>query len=81
MDNLDKIKLFLEPKSVAILGVSRDSGEGSFNILDNLLSYGYEGKLYPVNPNASEILGIKAYSNLAEIGEDIDLAIVNLPRS
>ena len=78
---MTQMKQFMEPQSVAIIGVSRDTGEGTFNILEHLLSYGYQGRIYPVNPNASEILGIKAYSSITEVTEDIDLAIIATPRS
>lgn len=71
----------MEPQSVALIGISRYTGEGTFNILENLLSYGYQGKIYPVNPNASEILGIRTYSSITEVTEDVDLAIITTPRS
>ena len=66
---------------MALIGVSRYTGEGTFNILENLLSYGYQGRIYPINPNASEILGIKTYSSITEVSEDIDLAVITTPRS
>ncbi len=75
-----QMKHFMEPKSVAIIGASRHTGEDAFNILENLLSYGYKGKIYPVNPNASDILGIRCYPNVTQITEDIDLAVVVTPR-
>jgi len=77
----EQVKKFIEPESVALFGVSRRTGEGAFNILEHLLSYGYQGKVYPVNPNATEILGVKTYSRVADIGDEVDLAIINLPRS
>jgi acetyltransferase len=80
MDVVSQIKKFFEPKSVAIFGVSRRTGKDAFNILDNLLSYGYKGKIYPVNPNATEILGIKTYPDIQTVPEQCDLAILNLPR-
>ena len=81
MNVVEQMKKFVEPKSVALFGVSRRTGEGAHNILEHLLSYGYKGRIYPVNPNATEILGVKTYSRIADIGNEIDLAIINLPRS
>ncbi len=81
MNVAEQMKKFVEPKSVALFGVSRRTGEGAYNILEHLLSYGYQGKIYPINPNATEILGVKAYSRVADINDEIDLAIINLPRS
>ena len=75
------MKKFIEPRSVALFGVSRRTGENSRNILQNMLSNGYRGKLHPINPNATEILGMKAHHRVADIDEEIDLAIINLPRS
>lgn len=80
MDVVAQMKNFLEPRSVALLGVSRRTGEGTYNILEYLLDYGYQGKIYPVNPNAAEILGVKTYPHIADINAQIDLAVVNLPR-
>ncbi|MCK4262553.1 MAG: CoA-binding protein [Dehalococcoidia bacterium] len=81
MDIVRQLKHFLEPGSVAIIGASRRTGEDAFNVLENLLSYGYKGRIYPVNPNASEILGIRTYTQVKELPEKVDLAVVSLPRS
>ena len=70
------MKRFVEPESVAIVGATRKSGEFTMNILEHLISYGYAGKLYPINPNAGEILGIKAYADISEIADPIDLALI-----
>ena len=75
MTGVEDIKLFLEPKSVAIVGVPRHVGNGS-NVLENLLWYGYKGQIYPVNPRAKEILGIKCYPSVGELPGVVDLAII-----
>jgi acyl-CoA synthetase (NDP forming) len=80
MSTIDQMKLFFEPQSVAILGVSRKTGPGSFNILECLQLHGYPGKVYPVNPNAQEILGVRCYPSVDKIREPIDLAVVSLDR-
>lgn len=74
------MKHFMEPKSVAIIGISRRSGPGSYNIMENMLNDGYQGKIFPINPQAVEILGIKAYPNVREVAQTTDLAIISLPR-
>lgn len=81
MNIVDQMKLFFEPQSVAILGVSRKTGPGAFNILECLQLYGYQGKVYPVNPNAREILGIRCYPSVEDIREPVDLAVISLDRS
>jgi acyl-CoA synthetase (NDP forming) len=80
MNTVGQMKLFFEPRSVAILGVSRKTGPGSFNILECLKLHGYPGKIYPVNPNAQEILGVRCYPSVDQIREPIDLAVVSLDR-
>ncbi len=70
----------MEPKSVAIIGISRRSGPGSYNLMENMLEYGYECEIYPINPNAEDILGVKAYPGVKDVGQEIDLAIISLPR-
>ncbi|MFC1919277.1 acetate--CoA ligase family protein [Chloroflexota bacterium] len=71
---------FLEPHGVALIGVSRRTGSAAFNILENILNCGYKGKIYPVNPGASEILGVKAFSAVKDLPNGIDLAVIATPR-
>ena len=71
---------FFNPVSVAIIGITRKSGPGSYNLMENMLNYGYQGKIFPVNYQAKEILGQKAYSNVKDVKQKIDLAIIILPR-
>jgi len=80
MQTLKIMKQFMEPQSVALVGVSHNTGEGALNILENLLGYGYQGRIYPINPSVSEILGTKTYSSIAEIADNIDLAVIVTPR-
>ncbi|MBW2095030.1 MAG: CoA-binding protein [Deltaproteobacteria bacterium] len=71
---------FMEPRSVAIIGISRRSGPGSYNLMENMLHYGFKGKIFPVNLEAREILGFQAYPSIGEVGQQVDLAIITLPR-
>ncbi len=70
---------FFNPKSVAIIGASRQKGKVGYEILANLIAGGYAGKIFPVNPKADEIEGLKCYPDLATIGETPDLVIVIVP--
>ena len=81
MDNINDIKLFLEPQSIAIIGISRKTGAKFDNALQNLQSYGYQGRIYPVNPNATEILGLKAYPSIKSIEDPVDHAVIVTPRT
>ena len=79
--DVNRLKPFFEPESVAVVGASRTPGKGGHNIIENLLRLGYRGKIYPVNPRAKEILGLAAYSSLKDIPEPPELAIIVLPPS
>ncbi len=63
---------FLNPKSVAIIGASADPKKTSSRAQRFLVSHGYKGKIFPVNPNREEIFGLKCYPNLKSINEQVD---------
>ena len=63
---------FFNPKSVAIIGASADPKKTSSRAQRFLVSHGYKGKIFPVNPNREEIFGLKCYPNLKSINEHID---------
>ena len=69
---------FFNPKSIAIIGASRTPEKLGYIILENL-KFSFKGKIYPINPNATEILGLSAYPSVLEIEEPIDLAIIVVP--
>ncbi len=70
---------FFKPASIAVIGASRTPGKVGYDILKNLIQYEFPGKVYPINPAASEILGIKGYPSILDVPEKIDLAIVVVP--
>ena len=70
---------FFNPASVAVVGVSRNPFRINFNLFANLVRLKFPGKVYPVNPNVQEILGIKAYPNLTSIEDGVDLVVCAVP--
>ena len=80
MTTTEVLKLFMEPRSVALVGVTRETGKGAFNTLENLLAIGFQGRIYPVNPKAENILGLKAYPDVTSLPMGIDLAVIATPR-
>jgi acetyl coenzyme A synthetase (ADP forming)-like protein len=76
---LDELKCFFEPKSVAVVGASRNPLKFGHSLLENLLDLEFKGKIYVVNPNADEILGLKAYPRVDSIDEDVELAVIIVP--
>jgi len=67
---------FFNPKSVAVIGASRRPGKIGYDILKNMIQFGYQGDIYPINPSTSQILGLKAYPSILDIADDIGLAVV-----
>lgn len=78
-DLLSTLDPFFKPRSIAILGASRTPGKIGHEILRNLKLSDYEGEIYPINPNAASIAGLKAYANPSAIGRRTDLGIIVLP--
>jgi len=70
---------FFSPKTVAVVGASREEGKVGHDLFKNLVKHGFKGKIYPVNPHADNILGIKTYPVLKEIPGKIDLAVIVVP--
>ena len=73
------LKSFFNPKSIAIVGASRQKGKVGYEILVNMIGAGYEGKIYPVNPKADTIEGLKCYPDLQSIGQAPDLVVIIIP--
>ncbi len=71
---------FLNPRSVVLIGVPRKTGVGAYNNLEILLKHGYKGRIFPVNPKAEEICGLRCYSDVLEIPEPADLAVIAVGR-
>ncbi len=69
---------FFNPKSIAVIGASRDPHKPGHVIFRNLLE-GFKGKVYPVNPNAEEILGKPCYPFISKLPEKPDLAVIAIP--
>jgi acetyltransferase len=77
---MDSVDLF-RPRNIAVIGASREPGKVGYAVLKNIIDSGFQGKIYPVNPKAEEILGIKAYKSILDISDDIDLAVIVVPAS
>lgn len=76
------LSVIFEPKSIAIIGASSNPNSvTNVTFLRQLLDFGYAGRIYPINPNAGEVLGLKAYPDLASIPERVDYVICAVPAS
>ena len=70
----------LAPKSIAVIGASRSANTIGWQILDNLLRHGYTGAVYPVNPSARAVHSIPAYASVEEIPDEVEMAVVVVPK-
>jgi acetyltransferase len=67
---------FFKPKSVAIVGSSSDSRKVGNTALKNLVSMGFQGKVFPINPREDSILGYRCYRNVLDIPESVDACVL-----
>ena len=70
----------LKPRSIAVIGASRSPDTIGYQILDNLIRFGFTGSVHPVNPKAGSIHSIRAFPTVGAIPEAVDLAIVVVPK-
>ena len=82
------LEQFFQPKSIAIIGASRNPNSAGQGVLKSLIKGGvfnsktnrpFQGKIYPINPNADKILGIKCYKSVFEVKGKIELAVIVVP--
>lgn len=76
----NRLDPLFRPASIAIVGASRRPGTIGWQIMDNLLRHGYEGVIYPVNPNARAVHSVPAFPTVGAIPGDVDLAVVVVPK-
>ncbi len=67
---------FFYPRSVAVVGASATPGKVGYSVLDSIAKHEFKGEVYPINPTRSEIMGLKAYKSLEDIGKPVDLVVV-----
>jgi len=74
------IERLFEPESVAVLGASPNPGKIGFKIVENMLSDGFKGRVFPINPAGGEILGLKVYRSILDVPDPVDVAVVAIPQ-
>jgi len=73
------LNVFFKPKSIAVVGASKDSQKIGHAALKNILISDYECDLYPINPHEKTILGVPCYKNLTDVKKPIDLVLISVP--
>jgi len=79
-EKLKELEPIFYPRSVAVVGASVNEQKTGSQWLKSLISSGFKGELYPVNPRGGEVFGLKIYRNLRSIPGPVDLVIVCIPR-
>ena len=74
------LRPFFRPRAVAVIGASRDPTKIGSKLLDALVTSKFNGSIYPVNPHASELLGLRTYPSMGDVPSPVDLALIAVPR-
>jgi len=74
-----KLDKLFNPKVVAIIGASAREGTVGHSLMKNIIGSGFDGIVYPINPKRTNVLGVKAYANIHDIPDKVDLAIIATP--
>ncbi len=79
ISTVNSLMTILSPKTVAVIGASRDPQSLGHIVLRCILQGGFTGTVYPINPKASSIMSVKTYSSITAVPDDVDLAIILVP--
>lgn len=79
MERFPFLMSLLNPQSIAVIGASAQEGKVGHDILKNLVTQGYSGTVYPVNPKGGEILGVSVFASINDIPTAPDLAVIVIP--
>jgi len=75
----DRLDPIFRPRSIAVIGASRTQGKIGHTLMKNLIVNEFQGKLFPVNPKADSVWGVKAYPTILDVPDPVDLAIITIP--
>src|SRR5450755_4165015 len=81
LDRIEKqgLNALFTPESVAVIGATDRPGSVGKTVLQNLLDPAFRGRVYPVNPQRSELLGLKAFKKIGDVPEAVDLVVLATP--
>src|SRR3990172_2365348 len=78
---MHELEAIFRPRSVAVIGASQHAGKIGWEIVHNIIRYGYKGKLFPVNSQAESVHSMKCYPSILAVPDEVDLAIIVVPRA
>jgi acetate---CoA ligase (ADP-forming) len=70
---------FFEPRSVAVIGASRNPAKVGGSVVANLIAAGFSGRIVPINAHADTVQGLRAAPTILAIKEPVDLAVIAVP--
>ncbi len=76
---MTELKSFFAPASIAVIGASQKQGKLGHEILKNIIDARFKGKIYPINPKADEILGLKCYTSVKDVPDEVELVVIIVP--
>ena len=76
---VERLPYALNPRSIAVVGASRYTTKVGYKVIEGLKNWGYQGKIYPVNPRTSMMHGMKAYPRVCDIPDEVDLVFIAVP--
>lgn len=79
MSRLEEFRPLFYPETVAVVGASKNPKKLGYHCLTSLVKGGFKGKIYPINPNLTQVHGFKAYSSVKAVPDEVDLAIIVVP--
>jgi acetyl coenzyme A synthetase (ADP forming)-like protein len=74
------LRPFFKPQAVAVIGASRDPNSIGYRIVDALVRSEFRGPIYPINPKADQIAAHRAYPDVRDVPQEVDLAVIAVPR-
>jgi acetyl coenzyme A synthetase (ADP forming)-like protein len=78
---VDSLKPFFHPRSVAVIGASRDRAHIGYRLIESLQGSRFAGTIIPINPHATEIAGLPVFPSLRSLPDPVDLAVIAVPPS
>ena len=73
------LEALFSPQAVAVIGASSNPAKLGFSLFENIVKFGYQGQVYPINPKTNEILGIQCYPSVKGVPGPVDLAVIAVP--
>jgi len=73
------LKYLFQPRSVAIVGASKDEWKSGGMFINSMLKDSYAGSIYPINRRESEVMGLKCYPDVSSVADEVDLAVLAIP--